>query len=378
VVEGHDYDEAVTELLGSRSWALITSHGWLARGAADDLMRCGSEPAAILSDVLPNPKISAIIELVKNLPDVETVVALGGGSVLDAAKGAVALKSLDGDTAALMAHLRENVALPSHMEPVPLIAVPTTSGTGSEVTRWGTLWGDDEVKHSINDAKLYPAYAVLDPNLCTSMSAELTLCTALDSLSHAMESIWNKRHTSVTDELASRAIGIIWRNLVLTLQHPSDVELRRRMQTAALIAGLAMGTTQTALAHSISYPFTAQLGLPHGFASAFTLAEVARYNMESCAERLAPAADALDCSVDKVPEQLETWFKELAVGDVLERSVTTSFIESLSDDLITRARAANNLREADGEAARRLALNAFNKLCRLDADNGKRETKKLA
>jgi alcohol dehydrogenase len=378
VIEGHAYGEAVASLLGGRGWALITSQGWPARGIMDELARKGIEPAALLAHVPPNPKVSSILRLVEDLPDIEVVVAFGGGSVLDAAKGAIALKALDGDMAALMAHLRNNVALPDHMAPIPMIAVPTTSGTGSEVTRWGTLWGDDEVKHSINDAKLYPAHAVLDPVLCTSMPAELTLGTALDALSHAMESVWNRRHTALTDELAARAIRLIKQNLAPTLAHPADVELRRRMQTAALIAGLAMATTQTALAHSISYPFTAKLSLPHGFACGFTLAEVARYNLAEDARRLEPIAAALDCPPGDVPQTLETWFTGLGVGDVLRRYVTRSFIEGLKDDLINRARAANNIRDIDGPAARQLALAAFNKLCPAETFSADAASRQLA
>jgi len=362
VVEGHAYNAAVADLLGNRCWALITSRGWMERDAARDLTRYAPQPAAILSDVLPNPKIFTIIEMAQNLPDVDAIVALGGGSVLDAAKGIIALKALGGDSKAFMAHLSENIPLPSSMVPVPLIAVPTTSGTGSEVTRWGTLWGDDEVKHSVNDAKLYPAYAVLDPNLCTSMSLELTLGTALDSLSHALEAIWNKRHSAVTDELAGLAISLIRKYLSPTLKNPTNLELRRNMQSAALIAGMAMGTTQTALAHSISYPFTAKLGLPHGFACAFTLAEVARYNMVTNADRLVPAASALGCPLELLPDTLESWMSEFGVGKILDRFISTSFIEGLNSHLITRARAANNIRDVDGIAAKQLALNAYRQL----------------
>ncbi|MBT7292816.1 MAG: phosphonoacetaldehyde reductase [Rhodospirillaceae bacterium] len=378
VIEGHTYHQAVAQLLGARRWALITSRGWPGRGALADLTRLGSGPAAILDDIEPNPRVSSIVQLAQALPDIDVVVAFGGGSVLDAAKGAIALKALGNDQVALMAHLRDGVALPANMDPVPLITIPTTSGTGSEVTRWGTIWGDDEVKYSINDAKLYPAYAVLDPAVCTSMPAELTLGTALDALSHAMEAVWNKHHSALTDGMAAQAIRLIRENLAAALEHPADVEIRRRMQTAALSAGLAMATTQTALAHSISYPFTAKLGLPHGFACSFTLAEVARYNMAEDGARLGAIASALGCSLAAVPQTLEDWFTELGVGKVLGRYVTAPFIESLSGDLISRARAANNIRDIDGARARQLALAAFEKLCPAESGQGAQNSAMLA
>ena len=123
-----------------------------------------------------------------------------------------------------------------------------------------------------------------------------------------------------------------------------------------------MGTTQTALAHSISYPFTARFGVAHGFACSFTLAEIARFNQEEDAARLAPVAEALECAVDAVPDTLERWLVALGVGDVMARHLSADDIDTFGDSLITPARAANNLRHADGLIARQIARRAFERL----------------
>ncbi len=363
IVEGHEFDEAVESILEGRSWTLVTSRGWVERGALDRLASRSGTPRAVVDQVAANPKIQDVIRLAGILGDGDAIVALGGGSVIDAAKGMAALAAVGGREEILMDHLRDGVALPDSMTPSPIIAVPTTSGTGSEVTRWGTIWGDDAVKHSVTDPKLYPSHAVLDPALCVSMPRELTLATALDSLSHAMEAVWNRRHTDGTDALAETAIRIVRESLDAALGSPDDIDLRERLQTAAMIAGLAMGTTQTALAHSISYPFTARYEMPHGIACSFTLAEVARFNGEAEPERLRPIAKALDCGVGDLPDALQTWFNELGVGEQVLRYVTPSVTDELGDNLITRARAANNIRDVDGATARQLARTALDNLC---------------
>ena len=363
MVEGSDCDEALAALIGGRSWALVTSRNWAERDIPDRLAeRCG-EPAVRRSGVEANPTCSAVISLAEGFPPVEVVVALGGGSVMDAAKGIVALTGMNGDEAALMAHLRDGRPLPEDLDPATIIAVPTTSGSGSEVTQWGTIWGDDGIKFSVSDPRLRPAHAVHDPALCVSMPPEVTLAGGLDALSHAMESVWNRRHSPVTDALATTAIGMVRANLKAVLERPGEIELRRRLQTAALISGLTMGTTQTAIAHSISYQFTSRFGVPHGLACSFSLAECARYNAVDDPERLQPIAAGLGCALDAVPRSLEDWFDELGVGAALSRYVTSAHADQLDDALITRARAANNIREVDGPAARRIAGQALSRLC---------------
>jgi phosphonate metabolism-associated iron-containing alcohol dehydrogenase len=363
IVEGHPYDEALETLIAARPWALVTSRGWITRGAADVIATRCSDPLAVIADVEANPKLNDVIRLAPTLEGAGVVVALGGGSVIDAAKGMVALNAVGGDVKIFKAHLREGRVLPGDMTAIPIIAVPTTSGTGSEVTRWGTIWGDDAVKHSVTDAKLYPSHAVLDPELCRSMPRELTLSTGLDAISHAMEAVWNQRHTSATDSLAETAIRMVHETLEEAMDRPDDVVRRERMQSASMIAGLAMGTTQTALAHSISYPFTALFDMPHGLACSFTLAEVARFNGATSPERLAPIAAGMECSIEKLPVRLEAWFDDLGVGELVARYVAPTVTDELGDKLITRARAANNIRDVDGAQARQLARAALDRLC---------------
>lgn len=362
VVAGYSFDEALGNILGNLSWVLVTSKIWIERDIAQRVSARCSPPQKIVGNVKPNPILSDLIQLAKQLPPVEFIVALGGGSVLDTAKGISALNGMENGEELLLAHLKQGKTLPETMDAIPIIAIPTTSGTGSEVTPWGTIWGDDGIKFSVNDQKLYPAYAVLDPELSLSMPHELTLTTALDALSHAMESVWNRRHTAISDALATQAILIIRSTLQTVLDYPENRFERECMQNAALLAGLAMGTTQTALAHSISYPFTSRFGVPHGLACSFSLAEIARYNSETDPLRMLPIADGLNCNIDEIPDVIDDWFSKLALGSILSSYISPGIVESLEDSSITRSRAANNIRDVNGAVARQIARTALERL----------------
>lgn len=362
-----DHEATLAKILGSRRWALVTSQGWIYRGLDERLERSIGRPQATLFDVPSNPKISDVLVLASKLPEVDTVVAVGGGSVLDAAKGIVALKALNGQRKPFVQHLLQGVPLPAELTPMPMIAVPTTSGTGSEVTQWGTIWGEDGAKHSLSHKALAPEYAVLDPALCISMPKWITVASGLDAISHAMEAIWNRNHSPITDEFAIAAIRLLRDTLATAVRSPNDTALRGQVQLGALLAGLAMGTTQTALAHSISYPFTSKFNIPHGIACSFTLGEVAAYNIEAAPDRLDVLAQAMECPLIDLVDQIYHWLDTFGVAARIREHVTLDAINSFSDDLITPARAANNIRDIDSAHAKVLAARALDRLGRTDA-----------
>ena len=350
------------DLLDGASWALITSDFWRDLASSHALDSMPTQPAAVLAEVTPNPTVSEVIRLAGALPEVDVLVAVGGGSVIDAAKGAAGLNAIDGDPELFLNHLTGDAALPEGFNPQPVIAVPTTSGTGSEITRWATIWGEDCAKYSLSHPALFPRDAIMVPGLCVSMPRELTLYSGLDALSHAMESVWNARHSPLTDVLAATAIGILRADLKRVLDSPDDLELRARVQTAALLAGLVMSTTQTALAHSISYPLTARFGMPHGFACAFTLPEVARFIGNQHPDRIAVIAEAFGCPGRDLPAEMDHWFLELGLPEYLEQYARPKDIGGLECEFINPSRAANALRQADNETARDIARRSLERL----------------
>jgi alcohol dehydrogenase len=161
---------------------------------------------------------------------------------------------------------------------IPIIAVPTTAGTGSEVTSWATVWdAANGKKYSLAHPRLYPEVAVLDPALTLGAPRGLTLATGLDALSHALESIWNVNGNPISANYAVEAAKDIIATLPQLLERPDDLDLRTRLMRASLFAGLAFSNTKTALAHNISYDITLKSGTIHGIACSFSLPVVMRW-----------------------------------------------------------------------------------------------------
>jgi phosphonate metabolism-associated iron-containing alcohol dehydrogenase len=354
-----DLLENLAAAIGDRKWSLVTSANWLRQKLPDKLGKALGNPVSIIGDVPSNPLESYVAGMpVGEIGEV--IVAIGGGSVMDAAKGLTVVHSLNGDMQVLSDHLRKGNKLPVRLNPLPLICVPTTSGTGSEVTRWATIWGEDKIKYSLSDPRLYPEYAILASELCLSMPEEITLSSGLDAVSHSMEAVWNKNHTAFSDILAGRAISILRHNLVSVIRDPDDLPARTEVQLAATLAGLAMSTTQTALCHSISYPFTALFGMPHGLACSFTLGTVSRFNLVEDAERQRVIADAFDLvSIENLPDTIEEWLFDLGIGRFISKYIDAAEIDQLDENLITRARAKNNIREVDSKTAKEIAMKSF-------------------
>ena len=154
----------------------------------------------------------------------------------------------------------------------PIYAIPTTAGTSSELTKWATIWDNATLtKHSLSDEKLYPKAAFYDANLALSLPRETTIFTALDALSHACESIWNKNANPISTHFALNAIKIILCDLSPLSENLRSLPLRTSLMQASIYAGLAFSNTQTALAHALSYPLTMKFGTPHGLACSFSL-----------------------------------------------------------------------------------------------------------
>jgi phosphonate metabolism-associated iron-containing alcohol dehydrogenase len=200
------------------------------------------------------------------------LIALGGGSTLDLAKVLRCLPA-DHDFRGIARAIRAESRWPE-LRRVPLWAVPTTAGTGSEVTRWATVWDTDAqpvVKRSMDEPWGHADRAFVDPSLTHSCPLALTRDVALDTLAHALESIWNHHANPVSNQLALSAARAVILNLPDCLAHPEHSPTREALALASLQAGLAFSQTRTALAHALSYDLTAQHGIAHGLACALWL-----------------------------------------------------------------------------------------------------------
>jgi phosphonate metabolism-associated iron-containing alcohol dehydrogenase len=271
---------------------------------------------AVVRDIAPNPDtawFAARYAASWREHGDAVLVAVGGGSVIDTAK-ILAVATSSGRFEDLHGALAAGEA-PPIVRARRLIAVPTTAGTGSEVTPWATLWdGAAGRKLSLHTAHTWPEQALVDPELAMSLPLAVTRNGALDALSHALEAIWNRNANPVSDGLAVEAARGVIETLPALLASPEDADLRTAMSRAALTAGLAFSNTATALAHSISYDMTLRHGLPHGLACSFTLPMVWRMAAGADATRDAVLARVFGPNVNAPAARLETFLRSVGVA----------------------------------------------------------------
>ena len=277
----------------------------------------GPSLARTIDRTEPNPDVASLASLYASFwRDVradDLLVAVGGGSVIDTAK-ALMVGTADGTFAALVALLATGKPFDPHRV-VPLIAVPTTAGTGSEVTPWATIWDKAAGrKHSLHLRETWPEAAIVDPDLARSLPAGPTLAAGLDALSHALESIWNVNANPISDTHAVAAARLVLATLPALMQDLPNPGLRTQMARAALQAGLAFSNTKTALAHSISYEMTMRHGLPHGIACSFTLPMVLERAIGTDLARDQVLASIFDGGLRGAPQALAAFLERLGVG----------------------------------------------------------------
>jgi alcohol dehydrogenase len=205
------------------------------------------------------------------------LLAVGGGSTLDLAK-LLRCRPRDGRFDGVAAAVRGQASWPA-LALAPLWLVPTTAGTGSEVTRWATVWDTDgqvALKRSFDEPFGFADRAWIDPALTLSCPPALTRDTALDTLAHALEALWNHHATPPSDALAVAAARRVLQWLPDVAAQPQRLAGREQLALAALEAGLAFAQTRTALAHALSYALTLEQGVPHGLACALWLPTACR------------------------------------------------------------------------------------------------------
>ena len=333
-------------LLGRRRAVLVTFPEAAALGLVDQIRTLlGDRLAGVIDDVRPNPDVAELREQYERFwretgnsgnsdgSGADVIVALGGGSAIDTAK-ALMVGTASGRFDELLGLLQRGEPFKPHAVKT-LIAVPTTAGTGSEVTPWATIWDRErQRKHSLHLPSTWPEIALVDPLLMMSLPPSVTLQSGLDALSHALEAIWNRNANPLSDTYAVSAAQDIFETLPALMRRPQDRGLRARMALAALKAGMAFSNTRTALAHSISYEMTLRLGLPHGIACSFPLPLVLQMALGQSAERDAVLARALGLPLADAPARLAAFLESLGVK-------TTFASYGLGDvearDLIARA-----------------------------------------
>lgn len=241
--------------------------------------------APVFDEVTPDPTVACVDALAERLraDGRDVVIAVGGGSAMDCAKAAANIAP--GGPESIRA-VHSGGAAPAAAG-LPVVAVPTTAGTGSEVTPIAVLNdGEKGIKGPIAGDGLYPAHAVVDPELTRSLPLYVTVCTGLDALSHAIEGYWSRNHQPLCDVLAIEAARLICAHLPRVARDLSDAAGRSAMSLAATMAGAAFQRPKNAMVHACSYPLSARHHLAHGAACAFTLEEAIRINAPAMGGRM--------------------------------------------------------------------------------------------
>lgn len=272
-----------------------------------------------------------------------SVLAIGGGSTLDLAK---VVRYRMQNSARSADHWRSNT-LPPDTQRHPLCLVPTTAGTGSEVTRWATLWDTDieqPVKLSWSPADGFAQAAWVDPELSASCPLRQSRDCALDSMAHALESLWNRNANPIAEALAVDAARLVLRELPELMQQADNRQAeqepaREALARASLLAGMAMSQTQTALAHALSYDLTLHQAVPHGEACAVWLPMVWELALGAT-----PACDAALARIFDVPaaegvQYLRGWLHGLGIEPRELRE--TSAGRNLLEEEMRSARGSN-------------------------------------
>lgn len=292
--------------LPARKFLLVTDPFFAENGVADavraGLESAGTEVVGVFSDVPPNSEVEVVkrCAVAATAGGAEGIVVLGGGSAMDTAKAANIVFSLGGD---LVADYSGSQTIPRALK--PLIAIPTTAGTGSEVTSSAVIFDEaTQRKLSFNDSFLRPQLALLDPELTLSLPPKATAMTGMDALTHAIEAYTSAQANPMSDALAMKAVKLIRTNLLKAVERGDDLEARSHMMIASNMAGIAFDHAMVGVVHAMSHATGGIAHVPHGLANSIYLPYGMEYNLEVAADRYAGLARRLgvDTSAMSAPE----------------------------------------------------------------------------
>lgn len=345
--------------LGCRKAMIVTDKGVRKAGSASraeaSIIEAGLS-AVVFDGVRPDPTVENVEDGLSIYREngCDLIVAVGGGSSIDAAKGVAAMALNPGK-------ISDYQGMGKIVKPcAPLIAIPTTAGTGSEATKFTVITETQKnVKMLIGSAFLVPRVALIDPLLSVSMPPELTAATGVDALTHAIEAYVSKKSNPLTDSLALSAIKLVCANLPLAWADGQNIVARANTMVGALKAGMAFSNSSVALVHGMSRPIGAYFHIPHGLSNAILLGHVMEFTMSGNYEKFADIAVAMGHDVRDIPadraaamavEAVKKLLGQLKIPTLGQMNITSRQLNELAHrmalDAIASGSPANNPREA--------------------------------
>lgn len=276
------------------------------------------------TNILPEPTLENIEQVFEATASMnyDVMIGIGGGSVLDTTKILSVLKTNDSSVEQL---LGTDLVVNSG---VPTILIPTTSGTGAEVTPNAIVTlPDQELKVGIVSKFLLPALVILDPVLTLNLPKPITAATGMDAFTHSLESFISTKANPISDMFALESIRLISSSIVEAFQNGQSIEAREKMLVGSMYGGMALTSAGTAAVHALAYPLGGKYKIPHGVANSMLLPHVMKYNMDAITDRLALVAEPMGISAqglsnsqlaEKVVEKIVEWTNVLEIPQDLK------------------------------------------------------------
>src|SRR5229473_7848399 len=361
-------DEA--KALGLRRPLIVTDQGLVKAGLLDEAkkpLQAKGLDVVVYAEVRANPGIALVDAGARTYKTekCDGLIAIGGGSSIDTAKG-IGVVAVHGGSIVQYEWGKD----PIHSRIPPLIAVPTTAGTGSEVTLWAVITDPDrKIKFNVGGTPNIAAWvALVDPNLTLNLPAGVTAGTGMDALTHAIECYTMAYHQPFTDAVALLAMEYCGRYLRVAFAQSHNLEARYHMSLAAMLAGLAYGTDSAGAAHAMSQTAGGVHDAPHGALTARLLGPVMGYNHAGEPERFARMAAAFGLDVRNVTvwraaemavEYVHQLTVDVEIPSLDELGFTRDEIPMLADKAAADPQSIGNPRDVDAAAYRRIYARAF-------------------
>lgn len=366
IITGAGASESVGEQakrLGATNTLIVTDPGIAKIGYAEQIaqnLHATGISTTAFADVTPDPTLQNVRDGRKQYTDeaCDLIVSIGGGSAIDCGKGIAMQLTNDGDFADYMGV--DKIPNPS----APLIAIPTTGGTGSEVSKVTVITDTDQnVKMMLSSACLLAHVALVDPLLSLTTPPHLTAAVGVDALTHAIEAYISKRAQPITDTLALKAVEMISGSLRQAWADGENISARTDMMIGASIAGMAFSNSSVALVHGMSRPIGAYFHVHHGLSNAVLLRDVMAFSVVGTPARFADIARAMGEPIDRLSpmhqadaavtavERLVTDIQMPRLGEIekIDKDKFEAVIEQMAADAIASGSPANNPRQATAE-----------------------------